>query len=329
MSVAISVIMPFHNAESTIERALRSLQSQTMNDCEFVLVNDGSTDRSVEIIRDFAMLNPSFGDKLLLLGYPFRRGVAGANDVGISNANGRYIVRCDSDDRMMPEALQRLYDATDKERIDVVCAPMRITKRSFLGKRILRPKIDKNTLNDMSITTVNFSLCNKLIRTKLLSDNDIKPFPHIDCWEDVSIFARIMALNPSFSIIDTPTYEYFNDTPTSLTHRSNEMRLRDHLMCALLLEQWFVDNDKALHFDKFLTRLKYCAKIKYLRGAYKDVEKWKSTFPEVNKHILHISKIPLLVRIATYLISILPTSITQGISDAASIFYSSKYKTVK
>ena len=54
----ISIIVPVYNAEATIERCVRSIQEQTEKDIEIILVNDGSADRSLEIMEDLALVNP-------------------------------------------------------------------------------------------------------------------------------------------------------------------------------------------------------------------------------------------------------------------------------
>lgn len=70
----ISLIVVFHNAETTIERTLRSLNRQSLTSVEYIFVNDGSTDRTVEVIQDFLALNPGFAGRHRLVSTPVRRG---------------------------------------------------------------------------------------------------------------------------------------------------------------------------------------------------------------------------------------------------------------
>ncbi len=316
MATAISIILTFHNAESTVERALWSLAEQTFQDCEFIFVNDGSTDRTVEIIQNFSVINPDFSSRLKLLGYSFQRGSAGALTVGLENAEGEYVIRWDADDTMPPQALEILYNATDNRRNDIVCGYIRTYNRRR-RERIYRMKQHINSLNDMPIDTVHFSLCNKLIRRSLFDTKSIVPFPHIDGWDDVGLLARIITANPSIAYVDQITYNYYRDNKSSLTRRPHDIRLREHLMCALLLEEWFVKNNVANTYEEFLMNLKFCAKIKYLRGYDKDVKKWKQTFPEINKHILSLRNIPIWARAVTYILYIIPTCISQRIANVS------------
>ena len=101
---SVSLIVCFHNAESTLERTLRSLREQTASDVEFIFVNDGSTDRSTEVIKTFMALNPDFAKRHKLI-RTNHGGLAHAYHIGIDNASGQYLMRCDADDYLEPEAV--------------------------------------------------------------------------------------------------------------------------------------------------------------------------------------------------------------------------------
>ena len=190
---SISVIIPFHNAESTIEVTARSLAGQTLNNVEYVFVNDGSTDRSVEVLRDFLVLNPDFGEKVKFLSLEFRKGSAEAFGIGLENADGEYVIKCDADDYVDPTAFEMMYKEAGKGVYDVVIAPYYEHK----GKRskVVIPVRHIDSLNDMPLNTVHFSLWNKLLRRNLLLEKEILPYPGVDCWEDLGVVSRFMAFN--------------------------------------------------------------------------------------------------------------------------------------
>ena len=90
MSKQVSVIVPVYNAEQYIERCLDSIFRQTFQDFEIIATNDGSTDRSLDILKRYS-------DKLVILSQK-NRGVSSARNRGIQAASGKYIAFIDSDD---------------------------------------------------------------------------------------------------------------------------------------------------------------------------------------------------------------------------------------
>jgi hypothetical protein len=94
-----TIIVPAYNAEATLGETLRSLLAQTHDDFEVVLVDDGSTDRTVAIAR-------AFGDPRLRIEQQPNRGLSGARNSGIAAARGRYIGFCDADDLWRPTKLR-------------------------------------------------------------------------------------------------------------------------------------------------------------------------------------------------------------------------------
>lgn len=320
MVPAISVITIFHNAESTIERTLQSLAAQTLDNVEYLFIDDGSNDRSVKILRDFVALYPEFEGKHRLISSPMRRGSAHATALGYANAGGEYLIRCDADDTLEPDALETMYKATGGSRFDAVFAPyfMDCGKRSSIVAFAKEP----SGLNDMAIDTLHFSLCNKLLRRSIIYDNELMPFDGIDCWEDLGVTARFMALKPQIAFVGKPLYHYIvNPTAQSLSRSNPDRLLHDHLLTALLLEQWFFDQSLHNEYTEFLNHLKFFAKVKMLRGRDKDVARWKDTFSEVNAQIMRLRHLSWYWRILFTTVAVLPTGLSQWIADRCACFY--------
>jgi len=96
---AVSVVVPVFNGEKTIERALVSILTQTFTDFEIIVVDDGSTDLTVEVIFR------KFGERLQLINHPQNRGAAAARNTGIAAARGRWVAFLDCDDTWRPDKL--------------------------------------------------------------------------------------------------------------------------------------------------------------------------------------------------------------------------------
>lgn len=97
---AVSVVMPVYNGETFLEEALLSVLTQSLRDIEVIVVDDGSTDRTPEILA--YVTDP----RVRVLTQP-NGGIAAALNFGVAHARGRYVARMDADDRCVPERLDR------------------------------------------------------------------------------------------------------------------------------------------------------------------------------------------------------------------------------
>ncbi len=117
MSVpSISVILPFYNAEKTLKSALQSISEQTFRDFECLLINNNSTDLSVEIAQKFCNEDSRFS-----ILHEAKQGVVHAHNKGLSAAKGKYLIRMDADDWSFPNRLQMQFDFMEKHpEVDVI-----------------------------------------------------------------------------------------------------------------------------------------------------------------------------------------------------------------
>ena len=105
---AVSVIIPAYNAATYVGRTLASVRDQTFADFEVIVVDDGSTDRTSEIVEAFAMADPRF--RLIRQA---NGGVASARNRALAEARGRYVANIDSDDLWRPQFLEKTFAALD------------------------------------------------------------------------------------------------------------------------------------------------------------------------------------------------------------------------
>ena len=104
----VSVIMPIYNAEKYVEKAIRSILNQTFQDFELILIDDCSTDTSVQIIKAIQ------SNKISLLQTPQNSGASVSRNLGITAAKGEYIAFLDADDWAYPQRLQKQVDFLER-----------------------------------------------------------------------------------------------------------------------------------------------------------------------------------------------------------------------
>lgn len=102
MSPKISVIIPVHNGEKYLKETLESIIHQTFRDFELLVIDDGSTDRSLQIINDYAKTD----DRITVYQNIENKGIAFTTNFGIGQAKGNFIAVSDQDDISFPERLE-------------------------------------------------------------------------------------------------------------------------------------------------------------------------------------------------------------------------------
>jgi glycosyltransferase involved in cell wall biosynthesis len=100
----ISVVIPAYNAESTIQKTVESVQSQTFSDIEIIVINDGSTDRTLDLLENIS------DSRLKIFSYE-NAGVCAARNRGIFHATGEFISFVDADDWWTPDKLEAQFNA--------------------------------------------------------------------------------------------------------------------------------------------------------------------------------------------------------------------------
>lgn len=111
----ISIIVPVFNAEKYLRETVESVITQNYKNWELIAINDGSFDKSLEILTEFSNLDSRI--KVITIG---NKGVSNARNIGISMASGDYILMLDSDDALAPNMLSILNNICIQNKPDIV-----------------------------------------------------------------------------------------------------------------------------------------------------------------------------------------------------------------
>ena len=114
----VSVIVPVYNAKLHIARCVESIRKQSYQNLEIILVNDGSSDVSLQVVDMYARV-----DKRILLIDKANSGVSATRNLAISMATGKYLQFADSDDYLAPDATRLLVEKAEQNTADLVIAP--------------------------------------------------------------------------------------------------------------------------------------------------------------------------------------------------------------
>ena len=179
----VSVIVPVYNVEKYVEKCLKSLVNQTMQEIEIIVVDDGSKDGSKSIVDNYIKKYP---DKIKYL-YKENGGLSSARNFGIPYANGEYIAFLDSDDYVEPTMYEEMYNLAKKEDADMV-------ECDFIWEYPNKQKYDYGVVYNGkkgAIEKARVVAWNKLIKREIIESEKIE-FPFGLRYEDVEFFYKLV-----------------------------------------------------------------------------------------------------------------------------------------
>ncbi len=217
----ISVIIPAYHHEKYIAAAIESILAQSFSDFEIVAIDDGSPDRTGEILDSCARR-----DDRIRVFHQENRGVAETSNRGIEYARGEWVAFCGSDDTYPPGALEALIRKS--ENVDVVIGEYSCLSDRGLCKRVRYP-CKKSSFTELMFASG--AMWGKLFRREFLMGNGLR-FPKLAMEEDVVFIARMAVLRPRFSLVRRSVYCYWShdgDRSLSLTHRNDVKSFEERL----------------------------------------------------------------------------------------------------
>ncbi len=232
---AVSVIIPMYNAEKYLEECLQSLLYQTLKNLEIILVDDCSTDNSLEIVKKFVPKFDAENKNFVIIKLTQRSGCPGIpRNFALDYAKGKYIFFMDSDDFLSDDALEIFYNAAETFNADVVDAYITFGYKEVDGKfeqklqstknsdRITKPiletaDISKRVENIIGIKYVN-TVWSKFFNRKFLIEKNIK-FPAMTITEDLIFTFESIVLAKNY--VRIPFVGYFYRKYKGSTSRSS------------------------------------------------------------------------------------------------------------
>jgi len=219
MKPVVSIIIPVFNAEKYIINCLESINKQNFSGFEVILVNDGSTDRSGDIIHEFIKGKPGW-----TLYAKINEGPSAARNCGIEYATGDYIAFVDADDSVEPLYLSTLYKLMTDSNAELSCCGY--VDHSIYGVLNLNNYDQRtdDTINTEEFTELIFNsiggvLWDKLFKTSIIRENAILLDHDIYMSEDLLFILNYLRYVSTISIADQFLYNYNRMNETSISSR--------------------------------------------------------------------------------------------------------------
>ena len=269
----VSIIIPLYNVEQYVEVSLKSAFNQTFADIEYILVDDCSTDETMEVV-DRLIAECSRRNSVKVIYHEKNGGLSAARNTGMKYANGNFIFFMDSDDEIVPDCIEKHYEALKGNDADFTIANIRLE-----GAKSIHIK----PISDEVKRMWNVSACNKLYRRRFLKENELT-FQEDLLHEDILWSYKVVSKAKEAALVTEATYVY-KIHQGSITTSKNSKRKIDSLLYILnvLMNEWnsgktIVSRDPAfirffdfLRFNTALLLLNYSGTRKEQRRYYQQL----------------------------------------------------------
>ena len=256
----ISVVIPVYNLKIYIADMLISLMSQTFDDFEAVIIDDGSTDGSGELIRELVD-----GDSRFLYCRQANSGVSAARNRGMDMASGKYVVFFDGDDFIPEDSLEAMLNAIKENDCDMAVGIMETFSDGRLTVNAPTYRLaQKKVISPMDPDFINtWSPCNKIFRLDFLRDNGIR-FIDVRVAEDGHFLYQVLSVIERICGCKKTVYHYMRrsfwegDISASknvdIQYLEDRMRVYEDML--MMVDCIFRDNDtgKTEYRDRLVTR---------------------------------------------------------------------------
>lgn len=242
----VSIIVPIYNIERYLSRCLESLLTQTLTEIEIIVINDGSTDLSLDILEKYAEQ-----DERIKIINKTNGGVSSARNAGITAARGEYIGFVDPDDWVAVDMYRSMFNIANEEKADIVmCTYLRefgshskaknfnLPEKVIYNNEEIKTTIMRRLIGPLENEMANPELLDawgtvwsKLYRTDLLRKNDLRfiDLQEIGTNEDSLFNIEASYYANRFAFINKPFYHYWRENSNSLTSNYKPN----------LMSQWF------------------------------------------------------------------------------------------
>jgi glycosyltransferase involved in cell wall biosynthesis len=282
MSYKITVIIPAFNTENYIEKCLTSISNQTLKDIEIIVIDDGSSDNTLAILKAYQEHEP----RMKILSFDENKKQGYAKNLGIACASGEYLAFIDSDDYVDLTYLENLYNTAKKYNADIATCNLLKHKKHInkynikYSKEIFVTNIDKKIKLCQDKKKFFFYTSNKIYKRELIENNDIK-FTENCFYEDVEFATKTIFYAQSIVSVPNTTYHYVYRKDSTINKKDNDGKKKQNLILAYALMQKFC-KEKSIKLPErlnYYTSSWFSPFIKTYFGLYKQKELLLGLFP--------------------------------------------------
>ncbi len=225
----LSIIIPAYNASKTISRVIEHIISQSFEDFELIIINDGSKDDTLDILS-------SYRDSRVIIITQENSGASTARNRGIENARGKYIMFIDADDDFEPDFILKMVTTIEKQKSElVVCGHSGDGVRSILPDKngLIDKNLPKHVCSSVLKNGLLYAPWNKIYLSEILKEKNIRFKKNVGFGEDLIFNFNYLKYTKSIYYIKEPLYKYIY-RPSGLSAKTaSNMNYRYEMLAAL------------------------------------------------------------------------------------------------
>ncbi|MPQ44208.1 glycosyltransferase family 2 protein [Clostridium tarantellae] len=213
--IDISVIVPVYNIEDYIDKCIKSIQNQDLHNIEIIIINDGSKDKSIKVIKELAK-----EDNRIIIIDKKNEGVSVARNCGLKLAKGKYVLFVDGDDWLKENCLKTLYTIAERNNLDILNFDFIETYYNGRSTEINGTYFDNinksEYIKKCLLNQVSAAVWGKLIRKNILEKNNLKFNENLSYGEDMLMSIKLAIFSNRISKINKKYYYYYQRTDSTI-----------------------------------------------------------------------------------------------------------------
>lgn len=293
----VSIIIPVYGVEKYIERCARSLFEQTLDDIEYLFIDDCTPDKSVEILKHVLEEYPQRKNQVVIHRMEQNSGQAKVREWGMRNATGEYVIHCDSDDWVDIHMYEKMYKKSVSADYDiVVCDYYESDGTSqIINKEYIPDKVEE-TMSSILLKKTHSVLWNKLVKKSIYNNKII--YPIANNAEDYALLVQLAYHSKSFGYVNEPLYFYYYNTSSLTKVMTNENlinRFNQSMSNIGIVETFLRQNQSLTKYSDELDCIKVIEKEILISSSFNKTlyKKWIDAYKEIFPRILLNNKITL------------------------------------
>ena len=282
----VSVIIPIYGTEKFIQRCARSLFNQTLDDIEYIFINDCTPYRSLDLLQDVIYEFPDRKQQIIIENMSMNSGLPAVRKHGIKIATGEYIIHCDSDDWVDVTMYKEMYNEAKLKGYDIISCDYYCSNGNQHIYKKCAFTYNDNKLSDLLSHRTAVSVCNKLVK-KELYHNDII-YPTHNMGEDYALVIQLAIHATNWGHINKPFYYYYFNN-NSISNDQNQEKVINKWVGLnkniLLISNCLKKHDLYVKYkveieEEMFKYREYLTSFILLDKKYREI--WLNLYPDLN-----------------------------------------------
>jgi len=299
MNPKVSIIITIYNREKYIEECARSLFEQTLEDIEYIFIDDASSDNTINLLFKVIKQYPYRESLIKVIQLKKNGGVSNARNIGMRNVTGDYVIHADSDDWVDKNMYKTLYEKAVETGAEIVGC--NICHEYQESKSILFQHYAETVQENISRLIkgdIHPSLCTSLTKTSLIRNNNIE-FPiGLNMGEDLFFNLQLYLCAQSIIGIDFAPYHYRHTQDSSSFNHTKET-INSGIKVGEKIEKLLKKRHRYAEFEMDVAYRKFSLKLSLIKDFDNDenYHYWLKTFPETHQYIWKFKQLDWKLRI--------------------------------